>query len=129
MKRDMDLIRKLLLRIEDMPAPHRAPVLHFIDANTLQQPDEDLEVIAYHLQLLVQAGFLDETKEGKLFGGITGLTWLGHDFLDSVRNPEIWKRTKEGAAKAGGYTVELLADLAKGFLKTQVEKHTGIKLP
>jgi len=60
--------------------------------------------------------------------GLTGLTWHGHEFLDAIRDPEIWRRTKEGANKAGGFTVSLLADLAKGLIKTQIEKHTGVKL-
>jgi hypothetical protein len=37
-------------------------------------------------------------------------------------------KTKEGASQAGGFTVWLLADLAKGLIKTQIEKHTGVKL-
>jgi hypothetical protein len=45
-----------------------------------------------------------------------------------MRDPEIWRKTKEGASKAGGFTVSLLADLAKGLIRTQIEKHTGVKL-
>jgi hypothetical protein len=56
------------------------------------------------------------------------LSWAGDDFLDSVRDPEIWRQTKEGAKKAGGFTVELLGDLAKGLIKTQIKKHTGVEL-
>jgi hypothetical protein len=29
------------------------------------------------------------------------LTWNGHEFLDAVRDDEVWRRTKEGARKAG----------------------------
>jgi hypothetical protein len=45
------------------------------------------------------------------------LTWFGHDFLDSVRDPAIWKATKEGAAKIGGFSVHLLGALAKGLIR------------
>jgi hypothetical protein len=57
-----------------------------------------------------------------------GLTWAGHDFLDSVRDSEIWRATKEGAQKAGGFSLELLAALAKGLIKKKIEQHTGIQL-
>ena len=51
---------------------------------------------------------------------IAGLTWRGHDFLDSVRDPEIWRKTKEGATKAGGFTLDLLMDLAKAIIKAKL---------
>ena len=56
------------------------------------------------------------------------LTSSGHDFLDSIRDPEIWKKTKDGAKAAGCFTFELLGDLAKGFIKTQIKKRTGMDL-
>lgn len=59
---------------------------------------------------------------------IKRLTWQGHDFLDKVRDPEIWHATKEGAKKAGGFSLELLGALAKGFLKKKIEAHTGVDL-
>ncbi|WP_258366769.1 hypothetical protein [Burkholderia vietnamiensis] len=40
----------------------------------------------------------------------------------------MWAKTKAGALAAGGFTVELLGDLAKGFIKKQIEDRTGIKL-
>jgi hypothetical protein len=56
------------------------------------------------------------------------LEWAGHDFLDSVRDPEIWAKTKQGAETAKGFTVDLLKDLAKGLVKKQIEDYTGVKL-
>ena len=65
------------------------------------------------------------SSDGKLMNGIS---WAGHDFIDSVRDPETWKKTKAGAAAAGGFTFDLVKDLAKGLVKKQIEKHTGIEL-
>jgi hypothetical protein len=56
------------------------------------------------------------------------LTWSGHEFVDAVRDPVIWAKTRSGAKAAGGFTIDLLKDLAKGFLKTQIEERTGVKL-
>jgi hypothetical protein len=36
------------------------------------------------------------------------LTAAGHDYLDTIRDPEIWRQTKEGARAAGGFTIEML---------------------
>lgn len=49
-------------------------------------------------------------------------------FLDSVRDPETWWRTKKAAAGAGGFTLDLLKDLAKGLIRKQIEDRTGVKL-
>ena len=53
---------------------------------------------------------------------------LTRPFLGAIRDPEIWAKTKKGAAAAGGFTMELLRDLAKGFIKKQVEELTGVKI-
>jgi hypothetical protein len=48
--------------------------------------------------------------------------------LYSVRNSETWAKTKKVAAGAGGFTIDLLRDLAMGVVKKQIEEKTGIKL-
>jgi hypothetical protein len=65
-----------------------------------------------------------------LAGGITfrRLTWEGHEFLDAVRDPEVWTQTKKGAEEVKAFTFDLLKDLAKDFLKKQLEDYTGVKM-
>jgi hypothetical protein len=59
---------------------------------------------------------------------IKALTWKAHDFLDSVRDPEIWEKTRKGIEDAKGFTFDLIRDLAKGFVKKQIEDYTGVRL-
>lgn len=59
---------------------------------------------------------------------ISHLTWEGHDLLDSIRDPETWAKTKKAAARAGGFTVNILRDVAYGIIKKALEDHTGITL-
>ena len=129
MQRNMDLVRDLLLRLEALPIRIGEAYMLTVTGPPLVLADEDANEISYNMQLLADAGFLDLTRSQPALGFcIKGLTWQGHDFLDSVRDPEIWRRTKEGAQRAGGFTVGLLGELAKGLIKTQIEKHTGVKL-
>lgn len=130
MKRDMDLIRDLMLRIEngddyiDTMSDSTATALGE-EGNGLSE--EESRKLEHHMWLLKTSGFVEFTEVGT--GWIPdNITWEGHDFLDSIRDPEIWRRTKEGAEAAGGFTVELLRDLAKGLIKTQIKKHTGVEL-
>jgi hypothetical protein len=130
MRRDMDLVRNILLEIEDgkdwFETTSDATAVALGSSPTgLTQDDADR--LSYHLNLLQAAGFAEFTSVGT--GWIPeGLTWAGHDFLESVRDEEIWRKTKEGAEAAKGFTVELLAALAKGFIKKQIETRTGVSL-
>ena len=133
MKRDMDLIRQLLLRIEAQRLGVGGAVDQVLSLSASKPPlrleGEDPDDVHYNMRLLAEAGYLDMTRT-QFTGGfnIRGLTWAGHDFLDSVRDEEVWRRTKDGVLKAGGFTLDLLKDLAKGLLKKQIEDRTGIKL-
>lgn len=129
MCRDMDLIRELMLKLEAMP--RTVGIVHQLTPGQGEMVVEGYsdDEIAYHMQLINEAGFL-ETKGAMLSDDILfdRLTWAGHDFVDSVRSPEVWAKTKKGAEAAGGFTVDLLKDLATGFIKKQIEDLTGVKL-
>jgi hypothetical protein len=132
MKRDMDLIRSLLLKLESLDIPPGTVTPMSPYEPSLAIDGFNGEDIGHHLRMLVSGGFI-ETGGSRPFGPDGSLvfrqiSWHGHDFLDSVRDPKIWKKTKDGAKAAGGFTVDLLKDLAKGFIRKQIEEHTGVKL-
>lgn len=129
MKRNMDLIRSLLLKLEALDLSPGEIAMLDPDGEELGVEGAGPDEIEHHLYLIDEAGFID-TAGGGTLDGLTfrKLTWEGYDFLDSVRDDRIWARTKQGASEAGGYTVELLKDLAKGFVRKQIEEKTGIRL-
>lgn len=101
MKRDIELIRLILLREETGAPP----------ANLAGY---GAAVIAYNSVLAIEAGLL----RGQVFheGGspiaipnVTGITWTGHDFLDATRDSRIWKKARNRAL-ALGTTWELLRE-------------------
>ncbi|HQR09347.1 MAG TPA: DUF2513 domain-containing protein [Gemmatales bacterium] len=96
MKRDMDLIRKLLLQLEG-------------DSNTKQQ-DKDVSsynplTVNYHKYLIIDAKLASGTtymttgSGGVMEGMMTHLTWEGHDFIDSIRNDSLWMKVKDNVKK------------------------------
>ena len=122
--RDMDLIRDILLVTENK-----------CEADSFYTFEDGLfagfteEEIYMHSKLLFEKGFLRKTPQTLSYSVcVSGLTWEGYDFLDSVRDPEIWRKTKETANKAGGFTIDILGGIAKGLIKTQVEKYSGVEL-
>lgn len=115
MKRDMDLVRSLLLAIETdgKPTLSKVPTFEGFDHKT----------VAEHVRLLIEAGWLTAI-DASSFGGTNyfdlGLTWDGHDFLDKVRDSEIWGQTKAGAKKVGSWSIALLGELAVGYAKAKM---------
>jgi hypothetical protein len=110
MKRDMNLIRLLLLETEgEEPRPD------FSDYTEQQR--------IYHSALLIEAGLIDgiivSDAEGLPSGTVRRrLTWAGHEFLDAARNDTIWKQATDKLKQAGvQVTVSVLQELLKKLLK------------
>lgn len=129
MKRNMELIRKLMLSLEAMPMRYGA-ILHINPEDFSAEASEySSDEINYHIHLIVDAGLIDTGNFRPMNGiGFRGFTWSGHDLLDSIRDPEIWGATKGAVDQVGGFSVDLLKALAKGFIKKKIELHTGIDL-
>lgn len=113
MKRDMDLIRLILLDAEgEVPAD-------------LSQYSE--KQINYHKWLLFNAGFVeggDDTDwSGNKSAVITGLNWEGHDFLDAARDPGIWNQAKE---TLGTQFATVSIDVLKALLVTLLKDQLGL---
>ncbi len=98
MKRDMDLVRGILLKIED----------EFVDTEirNLSVEGYDMQTVAYHCQIMYDAGLLIEYNpiecdQGLLGFIVGGLSWDGNDYLDKIRDNSIWSKTKETITKKG----------------------------
>ncbi len=127
MKRDMDLVRNLLLTIESHQNLTGNQLIQYGDQEDLGITDYSRDQVIYHIRMLIDESMI----QGEMvYGGpiISKLTWQGHDFLDSIRDPEIWQKTKDGVKNAGGFSMDLLGDLAKGLIKKKIEEHTGVQL-
>lgn len=129
MKRDMDLIRELLFWIERKP-DHAVRKPHEIDIDGYSSDE-----IGYHLSRMYEAGLISgevlrstSTADRIIQVWPFDLSWAGHEFADSVRDPEIWAKTKAGVQEAGGFSLDLMKALAKGFLKGSWSSIRGWKL-
>lgn len=130
MKRDMDLIRALLLEIEGgkrtfvIISRSDAIVIGMDESEGMD--DNETAKVEYHLNLIQNAGFVefDRASGGHWF--CDGLTWYGHEFLEDIKDDTLWDDAKTGAKEMGGLSMEILRDLIKGLVKTKVKQHTGI---
>ena len=110
MKRDMNLIRLLLLETEgEGSKPDVSPY------------SEDQ--IVYHSALLIEAGLVHGEiildGSGQPAGtNILRLTWAGHEFLDAARNDTIWHKASDRIKKSGvDVTISLMKEILNQLLK------------
>lgn len=93
MKRDLDLIRDMLIKIEDLTPSKEMELEDFSDLSS------DKDKLYYHFELITDNNFISYNSipcmgaKYNLFT-INRLTSQGHDYLDSIRDPEIYKETK-----------------------------------
>lgn len=131
MKRNMDLIRNILLDFETGENWVRCQTQAVCDAVKGDQddvvPDDVAAARQYHMILLEKDGFIEASNLG---GGwlIERMTTQGHDFIDAVRDEEIYRETKRAAKAVGGWTLGTIKDIATGIIKTKIKKHSGIDL-
>jgi len=82
MKRDMDLVRQILLAIEDKGGhPHG-----WVD---LEIQGHTAEVVAHHVLLLQDAGLVVAQNLTTMHGfdmKPKRMTWASHEFLDAAKN-------------------------------------------
>jgi Hypothetical protein (DUF2513) len=119
LKRNLDLIRKLVLAVEDLPT---GMVLTSIELD-----GHSAEEIGYHSYLAVDSGLargvdiqtLDDTSPN---WQLLHLTSEGHDFADAARSESTWKKAKTIiAAKGGGFTFEVVKQVLVSVIKSTLE--------
>lgn len=117
MKRDMDLCRKILLKIEE----------EFVDVSLdLAIEGYSAEEIAYHCRIMHEAGLLASFEaqyaSDQLNDFAVGpLTWEGHEFLDRIRDDSIWGKTKDVIVKKG---LPMIVDVVKSISQTFISAAT-----
>jgi hypothetical protein len=112
MKRNMDIVRTLLLRAEAADG-----------SISINDPVE-----TYHLRIMIDAGLVkgriseEISSDAPRHSYIHSLTWAGHEFLDAARNDTVWNSTKRRITKAGSWTFGLVLEV----LKAEAKRHIGL---
>lgn len=120
MKRDLDLVRKILMYYED---------------KEMDGMDRSIEVegysessIHYHLLLMDEAGLLrcersvsSSTPSRVIKVYPFSLTWKGHEFLSSAKNESLWGKAKSlSLDKAGVLSFDIMKDLLISMAKDKL---------
>lgn len=121
MRRDMDLLRAILLAVEENPDPYE------LVTPKIEEHDE-LEV-CHHIALLADAGLVtarDRSAIGVYYWSAGHLTWAGHEFLDLVRNDALWDEIKRRVHEASdGLAFSELLEEARHEVRRRIEERSA----
>jgi Hypothetical protein (DUF2513) len=134
MKRDLNLVREILLRLEPLSANPDQPVPLDIGKPPLDIPDYTDEQIVYHIRIMEDGGLVSYSS-GITMPGLgpqgpgdvrfrlprfNGLRWQGHEFLDDVRDPKTWEATQKKFSKVGDVSLQVALEIARAYLRTHL---------
>jgi hypothetical protein len=117
MKRDLDLVRRIMLNIEELPP---GPSMQF------RMGEVDDPVVLAHIQLMIGAGLVNGkiTEPHGARGAviiISGLSWDGHEWLETMRDQGLWDQTKAVLAENGAaLSFELVRAVANQILRKRL---------
>lgn len=119
MKRDMDLVRGILLAYEtDEGSPYFTESLK----------DYDEKQVRYHIEIMCDAGLLEAMYHPASSGPFAErplgyrMTWFGHDFLDAARDDTRWKKAKGIMKQIGGATFDIMKQILAALMAEQMKQ-------
>lgn len=102
MRRDLDLVRSILLAVERADGE--------VDIDDLACDAWPYEEVAYHVRLMEHHGLIDVLRDKRDMSGATidlavsGLTWDGQDMLEAMRDDRVWRRARKAISESVGST-------------------------
>ena len=117
MKRDIDLVRKILLFLEQDETEQ--------ETNT-DLSDVEEQILLYHAHILIQAEYLEGNistyESGEFAGDITSceLTWQGHEFLDSIRDKNVWGKISPVLSTSKNVSFFIVKEMAAEAFKRMI---------
>lgn len=120
MKRDMDLVRRILFEVEKLPP---------LTARRIEVEGYSMNEVAYHCEMLYRYGLIkryhgDEIDQldGVIDFWVEDLTWQGHDFLEKIREDTVWNKTKRVMKDKGlPFVLETVNIIASSFITAAAE--------
>ena len=116
MKRDMDLIRRIILTLDE----HDDPL-----SSMMGLPGVDDAIFKYHASLIIEAGLATGVSQEFQDGGckvwLRRLTWAGHDFADAIRSETVWKAAVDNVIKpTASWTFGILLEYLKVEIRSRI---------
>ncbi|MBJ7657811.1 DUF2513 domain-containing protein [Weissella confusa] len=117
-----DNVRNVLLDMEEHMKLHddwtNEDIMDAIRRTKISSDD-----YVYTIDSLLDGGYIigkrQRTMDGYIYM-IKSISFSGHQFLDTVRSPEIWRQTKSLTSKFEGVTIEILSQVTTNLISKQL---------
>ena len=123
-KRDMELIRRIMLAVQEKDD---------LDPRPITLEDVDPIVLGRHVEMLGEAGVLsgfptDIIGEKCSTWYVTDLSWEGHEFIGAIGNDEWWNGLKKAVAPSvlATASLKMIKDAAIAWGTSYLKQKMGI---
>lgn len=126
MKLDVECVRDVLLELESLP----------MGAHSIYSLKKSIELhgqdnVIYTVAKLTEARYINADVMRMLDGKpsiqqIFDITYNGHEFLNSIRKPDVWDRLKGAAVECGTAGLKMLGEIGYDIGKQYLEHKFGL---
>ena len=127
MKRNLEMVREILLIIEQKEDnPNLSDISNGLREAGYDNISSTSRNLEHHLQIMDEAGLI-ECQIFRVAGdswGVSGsirLHWLGHEYLDSIRDIGVWDQIKGTVGhRIDSITFEVIKSAAKKIIESSI---------
>jgi hypothetical protein len=141
MKLNMDCVRDILLCIESNTSLHQK--CYFLDVPQMESISDAIgdssipipeyqrvlaktysnDVLFYHVRYCCRAGLVEYDKTSPTYQlVISDLSVSGHEFVNNIRDPKVWKDLKSAGSSVGSVGLDVLKQVAGVFVSALFKK-------
>lgn len=126
MKLDIECIRDVLLELEELPVD--CYTVNEFSSSIAKHGEDNVE---YTLAKLNEAGYINADIRLHPNGqydcyGIYCMTFVGHEFLASIKHPNVWEQLKKATTTGGSAGIKLIGEIAVDLGKAMLSKKLGL---
>ena len=126
MKLNYDCARSVLLTVEKSKTIDEELNLNPLKVETIfeQLPKYEDNEILYTIENLKEVGYINATVRFAaghfIEGTVSCITYSGHEYLDNIREPGVWRKVKAMLKNAGATTLPLISQAAQMLIGSQL---------
>lgn len=126
MKLNYDCARSVLLTVEKSKTIDEELNLNPLTLETIfeQFPKYEDNEILYTIEKLKEAGYINAALQFAaghfIDGAVSSITYSGHEYLDNICEPEVWRKVKAMLKNAGAITLPFISQAAQMLIGSQL---------
>ena len=126
MKLNYECARSVLLTVEKSKTIDEELNLNPLTVETIfeQLPKYEDNDILYTIEKLKEAGYINAALQFAaghfIDGAVSSITYSGHEYLDNIREPEVWRKVKAMLKNAGAITLPFISQAAQMLIGSQL---------